>query len=206
MSLGIEFWSVLPAGSRYHAGMSKEFEVVEVVGVSLFKKLVLGAIGLIFVSSIICRVAWGSSNTERSQAVASSAQSQLPEGAMGFVEGGAPRVDGEVLPGEEETGALEDLLPIFTEASFFAMIGFALGYASRKVVKIGMILLAVFFALLQVLTYAEVTTIDWGRLVEILNDWILNLKENQSITDVLTDRVPTAGSLIAGYVLGFRKG
>ncbi len=73
-------------------------------------------------------------------------------------------------------------------------------------VKLALIVMAVFFVLLQLLTYGGVTTIDWGRLVDILNDWILNLKENQTITDVLTDRVPTAGSLIAGYFVGFRKG
>ncbi len=97
-------------------------------------------------------------------------------------------------------------LPFVTEASFFGLIGFALGYFSRKVVKLMLILLAILFIALQVLSYIDVVTIDWQKLIDVVNGLILNLKENYSISAVLKDRVPTAGALVAGYFLGFRKG
>ncbi len=101
---------------------------------------------------------------------------------------------------------LADKLPFITEASFFGLIGFALGYFSRKVVKLMLILGAMLFISLQVLQYMEVVTINWQRFIDLANDLILNLKENDSIGAVLKDRIPTAGALTAGYFLGFRRG
>jgi len=196
---------------RYHLPMSKKDEPKKEQpeqrkGLGGFQKISLGAICVLFVVSILSRVVMGGSGAAATSQ--SSTSGAIPAGAQGFVSGDTPLFPSlsESEAVEEEPETLESMLPVLTEASFFAMIGFALGYASRKVVKVGMIVLAGFFVLLQLMTYAGVTTIDWGKLVEILNDWILNLKENQTITAVLTDRVPTAGSLIAGYFLGFRKG
>ncbi|MFH0947276.1 MAG: FUN14 domain-containing protein [Planctomycetota bacterium] len=107
--------------------------------------------------------------------------------------------------GGEQTTASE-VMPYVTEGSFFALIGFALGYLSRKVVKLGLILLAVLFLAVQGLSYAEVVSVDWDRALQLVNDLVLNLKENQTVTEVLKDRLPSAGGLVAGYALGFRKG
>ncbi len=105
-----------------------------------------------------------------------------------------------------ESSPVADALPYVTEGSFFAMIGFALGYASRKVLKLLMIVAAGFFLVLQGMSYADVVTVDWGKAVDLVNDLVLNLKENDTIGQVLKDRIPTAGALVTGYVLGFRKG
>jgi len=35
---------------------------------------------------------------------------------------------------------------------------------------------------------------------------VLNLKENQTLSQVLKDRIPTAGALTGGFALGYRKG
>lgn len=107
--------------------------------------------------------------------------------------------------GSEQSTA-SDVMPYVTEGSFFALIGFALGYLSRKVVKIGLILLALMFLAVQGLSYAEVVSVDWDRALGLVNDLVLNLKENQTVTDVLKDRLPSAGGLVGGYALGFRKG
>ncbi len=103
----------------------------------------------------------------------------------------------------EETA---EALPVVSEASFFGLIGFALGYASRKVVKIGLVLLAVAFAGLQGLVYLGVVQIDWGRALEVVNNFVLNIHEGQSTMEILQARIPSAGALALGYVLGFRKG
>jgi len=117
---------------------------------------------------------------------------------------GEPDTTGGAATSEPSTA--ETLLPYVTEGSFFALIGFALGYASKKVLKLGLIVLAVFFVALQGLSYLEVITIDWKRAIDVVNDLILNLNENQTILDFVKDRVPTLGGFGAGYLLGFRRG
>jgi uncharacterized membrane protein (Fun14 family) len=104
-------------------------------------------------------------------------------------------------------GGLEAALPMVTEASFFGLIGFALGYLSRKIFKVALIGIALFFLGLQGLVHFEVIQpVDWPLAVQKVNDFILNLKQNQTFTQWITERVPTAGALTAGYLLGLKRG
>jgi uncharacterized membrane protein (Fun14 family) len=104
-------------------------------------------------------------------------------------------------------GGLEAALPVVTEASFFGLIGFALGYLSRKVFKVALIGIALFFLGLQGLVHFEVIEpVDWPLAIQKVNDFILNLKEKQTFTQWITGRVPTAGALTAGYLLGLKRG
>ena len=125
--------------------------------------------------------------------------SGLPAGAHGLVEGG------EETPAEPAT-PLERSLPYLTEGSFFALIGFALGYATRKFVKVGLILLAFFFVGLQALVWTGTVSVDWGGILGKLNALLFNLKENETMTQFLTRRVPSAGGMLAGYLIGFHRG
>ena len=137
-----------------------------------------------------------------------------PSGAEAMTGGG---LDGdgflpepsEVPPSDQapaEGDTVEGALPIVSEASFFGLLGFALGYLARKVVKLGLLLMAVFFAALQGLSYLGVVTVDWGRGIEVFSDLVMNLQENQTLGEILMDRIPTTGALAAGYWVGFRKG
>jgi len=119
--------------------------------------------------------------------------------------GAQPELGLDLDEKHDETTA-NDVMPYVTEGSFFALIGFALGYLSRKVVKVGLILLALLFVAVQGLSYAGVVAVDWDRALQLVNDLVLNLKENQTFTEVIKDRLPSAGGLVAGYALGFRKG
>ncbi len=175
------------------------------VPMSLWKKIVLGTILSVMVVSTAARafVASGGESTKPQSELSSDLKSQggsvnLPEilGIPGQT---------EVEP-EPEPSSLEAALPYLSEGSFFALIGFALGYASKKIVKLMLIFLAIFFVGIQALSYGGVLSVDWQKFVDLLNDLILNLKENETLTEVLKDRVPTAGAMMAGYWLGFRRG
>ena len=96
-------------------------------------------------------------------------------------------------------------MPYITEGSFFALIGFALGYLSRTILKVGLIVLGACFLLIQGLAWAEVIDVDWSRAIQLANDLVLNLRENASVTEMLKDKLPTTGALAAGYALGFRR-
>ncbi len=118
-----------------------------------------------------------------------------------------PSPQRKVTPSKpEKESFMSKSLPFVTEASFFGLIGFALGYFSKKVVKLMLIFIAILFMVLQGLSYLDVLTMDWQKLIDVVNDLILNLKQNDSISAVLQDRIPTAGALVTGYFLGFRRG
>ena len=130
----------------------------------------------------------------------SSGAGAVPAGASGLVEAG---------PGEqsaEPPSGIERALPYVTESSFFGLIGFALGYASRKFVRVGLILLALFFVGLQALVWTGSVSVDWGGLFGKLNGLVFNLKENESVTQFLARRIPSGAGLLAGYVFGFQRG
>jgi hypothetical protein len=48
--------------------------------------------------------------------------------------------------------------------------------------------------------------VEWGPVVGWINARILNLKESESITGFLTKRVPSIGTLLVGWYLGFKRG
>lgn len=128
----------------------------------------------------------------------SAAAGGVPVGAHGLVEG----KDGQA----PEATPLERSLPYVTEGSFFGLIGFALGYASRKFVKLGLILLALFFLGLQALVWTGTVSVDWSGMIGKLNALIFNLQENETMTQFLTRRIPSAGGMLAGYLIGFQRG
>jgi len=123
----------------------------------------------------------------------------LPDGATGFVSAPGAQDAPEATP-------LERSLPYVTEGSFFGLIGFALGYASRKFVKLGLILLALFFVGLQALVWTGTVSVDWSGMVGKLNALVFNLKENESMTEFLTRRIPSASGMVVGYLIGFHRG
>jgi uncharacterized membrane protein (Fun14 family) len=122
--------------------------------------------------------------------------------------GGASLTSGGSAPAAAPApGSFEALLPVFTEASFFGLIGFALGYLSRMVFKVALIFIALFFLGLQGLVhFGVVEQVDWPAAIDKLNALILNLKQDQTLSQWLTAKLPTGGGLLAGYLLGLKRG
>jgi uncharacterized membrane protein (Fun14 family) len=131
---------------------------------------------------------------------------QKKEGKGGVpAAGGHTLVDDGKAPRTEPT-PLERSLPYVTEGSLFGLIGFALGYASRKFVKLGLIALALFFVGLQALVWTGTVSVDWSGLLGKLNALIFNLRENESMSAFLTRRIPSGGGMLLGYLVGFQRG
>jgi uncharacterized membrane protein (Fun14 family) len=159
-------------------------------GLSGVQKLVLIGLVLVLVGSAVSRAA---------RDIDQPAVEPAPAGATGLVEDGG-------LGAAAEPEGLERFLPYLTEASFFGLIGFALGYASRKLVKAALIVIALAFVGLQVLVWTDTVTIDWGGLVGKVNGWLMNLRQNEPVTAFLTKRVPSAATLLVAYLIGFKRG
>ncbi len=128
----------------------------------------------------------------------------LQSQGQGFFPGLPPAT--EAAPEAEPQTGLLAALPYLTEGSFFALIGFALGYASKLVLKLGLVLVALLFLAVQGMVWAEVATVDWGLLIEKLNTLIFNVGGAESAREWLEARVPSAGGFLAGYLLGLRRG
>ncbi|MBL8693365.1 MAG: hypothetical protein JNJ88_04635 [Planctomycetes bacterium] len=160
-------------------------------GMSPIRKLVLSAIVLIFVGSILLRFSLGS---------------DAPQGGPAGSTGLAPS---SAAPSGSEGGAgsrVAEFLPYFTEGSFCALIGFALGFASRKVVKVGLVLLGLFSAAVFGLSAADVVQVDWSKATELMNGLILNLREAAGWADSAVQHLPSAGAFLGGYLFGYRRG
>ena len=109
-------------------------------------------------------------------------------------------------PTESEPGTAEKTLPVVSEASFFAMVGFALGYFAKKLVKLALIFLALVFIVLQVLGYVDIISINWSRAVELFNRVVIGATGDQGFITILKNRLPAGAGLGGGYILGYRKG
>ncbi|MBK7876087.1 MAG: hypothetical protein IPJ77_10085 [Planctomycetes bacterium] len=153
---------------------------------STLQRVVLGTLAVGFVGSVLLRA--------------------VPETRTGTGPAGSSFVGNVEAETVHEAQGLETYLPYLTEATLFGLIGFALGYASRKLFKVALILIAVAFVVVQLLVWKGWLTVDWLGVRTVLNDWIFNLKENETITRFLTNRVPSAGALLFGWFVGFRRG
>lgn len=167
-------------------------------GMSGHHKAVLVVICLVLLGSIAAR-AW---TARDGGGDGGGGGSGAPAGASSFLQGSS----GSRAAPDEPEGPVEQALPAVTEASFFALIGFALGYTTKKLVKLGLLLVALAFVVVQLLVHFGVLEVDWNALTEKLNRLVLNVREDGSVQELLTDRIPTAGGLGAGWLLGLRRG
>lgn len=170
--------------------MASEPAVEASAGLTVLQKVVLALFSTVLVGSVALRALGGT---------AAPAGDGTPAAAQGLVAGG-----GE--PQAAEPDALERLLPYLTEAGLFGLIGFALGYTSRKLFKLALILIALAFVAVQGMVHLGWFQVDWGGLLEQLNIWLFNLKESATVSEFLTDRVPSAGALLVGWLVGFKRG
>jgi len=175
--------------------MANEPKPVAKPALTRLQKIALALLGVLFLGSVAAR-AMLLSRTDPPTSNNSSTLQPASYLASTRAESSAPATE----------GTLEAALPYLTEGSLFALLGFALGYTTRKIFKIGLIVIALAFVVLQALSYAKVATVDWGGLVDWLNGAILNLKENETVTQFFTRRIPSTGALIAGVFVGFQRG
>ncbi|MBL8856989.1 MAG: FUN14 domain-containing protein [Planctomycetes bacterium] len=105
-----------------------------------------------------------------------------------------------------ETGALATILPYLTEASLFGVIGFALGYTSKRAFKLLLILIALSFVTIQVLVSMGKMTVDWNQMITVIDNWILNMDFKSTVPVFLKQRLPTLAVFALGYVFGLRRG
>ena len=100
----------------------------------------------------------------------------------------------------------QSILPVVTEASLFGLIGFALGYTTRKVFKLALIGVALAFVVVQVLVARGTIAVDWTGVTSSIQGFVLNLQPDVPIVEFLRTRIPTAIAFVACWFVGFRRG
>ena len=112
---------------------------------------------------------------------------------------------------------LDENLAATIGGGFFG--GILIGYALKKIIKIGAIIAGFFLAALAYLQYQQITNINWDKLqamsentlTTIVNatQQIPGLDGNDSVPPelVMTNLgIPLTGSLAVGFTIGFMRG
>jgi uncharacterized membrane protein (Fun14 family) len=109
------------------------------------------------------------------------------------------------------TVELSSLLPSIGSFSGAGAVGALLGYGFKKLLKVLLIILAAFTALIGIplgyLSYEGVIIINWDRLYALLNSaasasasWFSTAAQAVAVA------VPAFGGFAAGFAVGFQKG
>jgi len=118
-----------------------------------------------------------------------------------------------LLDGEEEmtTVDLSSLPPAIGSFSGAGPVGALLGYGFKKLLKVLLVILAAFTALIALpvgyLTYEGVITVNWDRLCALLNSAATaSVSWFSTAAQVVAVAVPAFGRFAAGFAVGFQKG
>jgi uncharacterized membrane protein (Fun14 family) len=126
--------------------------------------------------------------------------------ASGATPASAPSGSAGMLPGSTSSAdGSSALVPYFTAASVFAIIGFAVGFVVRKIVLGALVIVGIVAIAILALSYTHVVTIPWHEITDWLNRTLLDVKEKLPPTDSLLRHVPSAGTASLGFVLGLKR-
>lgn len=125
---------------------------------------------------------------------------------IGMAGGFAPQ-DPDAPPGEQEVVEEVDAIsPAVFRLGFSFVVGFAIAYAVRTFVKISLVAIGVFVLGLFGLQYLGVVEVHWDALsghYDSARDYLS--AQTSSFKDFMTGHLPSAGSAVAGMVVGFKK-
>lgn len=94
---------------------------------------------------------------------------------------------------------------LFVHSSLGTAVGFAVGYAARKSLKLLFVLVGSQFVMLQILQHLGYIEIKWGKVAEKAEEKWENERHQMwnSMKAILTENVPFKGGFLAGMAWGF---
>jgi uncharacterized membrane protein (Fun14 family) len=106
---------------------------------------------------------------------------------------------------------LSNFLPTIGSFSGAGAVGALLGYGFKKLLKVLLIVLAAFTALIGIplgyLAYEGVITINWDRLYALLDSAAsASISWFSTAAQAVAIAVPAFGGFVAGFAVGFQKG
>jgi uncharacterized membrane protein (Fun14 family) len=116
---------------------------------------------------------------------------------------------------------LSSVIPFATSVGFGGIAGFLIGYAIKKVMKIMLVIVGLFFIAFIYLEYQKILSVNWNKIQVSAEDTLAGLvnmttghipsgipsESDQLISAALASYgIPLTGSLAAGFVIGFIRG
>lgn len=101
---------------------------------------------------------------------------------------------------------LEWLRPYLPELSVGAVLGFAAGYAIKKIGKAALLVVGVLFIVIQLLVYFGMLSVNWTHLQQVAEPWLRTGGEQlgSGVLRVLQTNLPFGGAFVAGLLIGLR--
>jgi uncharacterized membrane protein (Fun14 family) len=102
----------------------------------------------------------------------------------------------------------QDVLPaILFQASGGLILGFAVGYAAKKALKIALIVLGVFTAGLIFLEYQGIISVNYDKLALLVERLISGAQATAASLEAhILANVPFASTFLLGFAMGFKYG
>jgi len=99
---------------------------------------------------------------------------------------------------------MDFVVPFVGTLGFGGLMGYAVGYAAKKVSKLALIGMGVLFFLIQYLVYKGFATVDWGEVAEA--GGAAAKTGGMLFWKIVTHNVSLGAGFVAGIALGFKKG
>jgi len=99
---------------------------------------------------------------------------------------------------------MDFIIPFVSTLGFGGVLGYAVGYAAKKVGKIVLVGIGILFFLVQYLVYKHLAHVDWAGVAHQGGE--AAKAGGEAFWKIVTYNIPLGGGFIAGIVLGLRKG
>ncbi len=99
---------------------------------------------------------------------------------------------------------MDFIIPFVGTLGFGGILGYAVGYAAKKMTKVLLIGLGILFFLVQYLVYKHLAYVDWPGVAH--QGGAAAKAGGQAFWRIVTYNIPFGGGFIAGIVWGLKKG
>jgi len=97
--------------------------------------------------------------------------------------------------------------PILFQLGTGAITGFIVGYALKKLMKILIVIVGGFLLVLAYLQWSGIIKVDYSTLIGKIENATKNIIGGATpIVSQITANIPFAGSFMAGFYIGYKKG
>lgn len=99
-----------------------------------------------------------------------------------------------------------DLNGLVVQLGAGGLVGFVVGYAVKKLLKVFLVILGLGIVALMALSYLGVITVNWNKFLEIVSSIIPKVTEVTGPLQQIANALPFAGAFVAGFILGLKVG
>jgi len=102
---------------------------------------------------------------------------------------------------------MEMVTTLAAQLGFGGLLGFVIGYALKKILKLLLVFIGLFFAFLLYLSYMGFIQINYEKFTSAFENFFKDiLTGGLTLPSFLTANIPFIGSFVVGFGLGFKFG